>query len=50
MVFLKSSFIFFSIIVGIIVAIFSVISDHIPYQLNDVSKLHSIIYYLASII
>lgn len=46
--FLKSKFIFFSIVVGIIVAIFSVISDHI--QLDDMSILQSIIYYLASVI
>ncbi|WP_299514288.1 hypothetical protein [uncultured Rummeliibacillus sp.] len=48
--FLKSQFIFFSIIVGIIVAIFSVISDNIPYSVDDVSILKSIIYYLASVI
>lgn len=48
--FLNNRFIFFSIIVGIIVAIFSVISDHIPYPVNDVSILQSIIYYLASVI
>ncbi len=48
--FLKSQFILFSIIVGIIVAIFSVISDNIPYSVDDVSILKSIIYYLASVI
>lgn len=45
--FFKSEFIFFSIIIGIIVAIFSVISDHIP---DDMSILQSFIYYLASVI
>ncbi|RPF55287.1 hypothetical protein [Aquisalibacillus elongatus] len=47
---MKKPFILFSMAVGFVVGLFSVISDHIPYMVQDVTKFEMIIFYLAVMI